>query len=120
MLNRNQTAFVKAAETLFGTGAVLTRDGIAHVCEENDLPFPYWFVTKSEYRHDRGQYKLPNIGTKINNEEPEMEVNLSAQVVALRQPKLVDDSDVSIPEKYPDYVQFGFFRDLTNIISSDQ
>ncbi len=63
-LNRNQTAFVKAAEELFGTGSILTRDGIQHVIEENDLAFPHWFVTKSEYRVERGQYKLPDIGTK--------------------------------------------------------
>ena len=63
-LNKNQTAFVEAAESIFGTGSILTRDGIQHVCEENDLAFPYWFVTKSEYRNGRGHYKLPNIGTQ--------------------------------------------------------
>ena len=72
-MNRNQTAFVEAAEKIFGAGAVLTRDGIEHVCEEADLAYPYWFVTKSEYRHDRGQYKLPTIGSKVKTvkvEEP--------------------------------------------------
>jgi MoxR-like ATPase len=120
-LNRNQTAFVKAAEELFGVGAILTRDGINHVCEEKDLSFPFWLVTKSEYRHDRGQYKLPSIGTKAVTkeveQEPEAEMALGA-VVALRQPKLVDDSDVSIPTEYPDYVPFGFYNDLRNIIKS--
>jgi len=120
--NRNQTAFVKAAEGLFGIGSVLTRDGIQHVCEEKGLAFPYWFVTKSEYRVDRGRYKLPDIGSKPvakeTEPEPELEMALSAQVVALRQPKLVDDSDVSIPAKYPDYVPFGFYKDLTNIINA--
>jgi cobaltochelatase CobS len=33
---------------------------------------------------------------------------------------LIDDSDVSIPTKYPDYVPFGFFKDLSNIIKSTQ
>jgi MoxR-like ATPase len=33
---------------------------------------------------------------------------------------LIDDSDVSIPVKYPDYVPFGFFKDLNNIIKSAQ
>jgi MoxR-like ATPase len=119
-LNRNQTAFVKAAEELFGTGSILTRDGIQHVIEENDLSFPHWFVTKSEYRVDRGQYKLPDIGTKkqMKQTEPEYEVALTAQVLEFKQPKLVDDSDVSIPVKYPDYVPFGFYKDLTNIIKS--
>jgi MoxR-like ATPase len=119
-LNRNQTAFVKAAEELFGTGSILTRDGIQHVIEENDLAFPHWFVTKSEYRVERGQYKLPDIGTKkIVKKEPDMEVALAAQVLEFKQPKLVDDSDVSIPVKYPDYVPFGFYKDLTNIVKSN-
>ena len=124
MLNRNQISFVKAAEELFGTGSVLTRDGIQHVCEENDLAFPYWFVTKSEYRYGRGQYKLPNIGTQrkvtkeVTKQETEEELVME-NVVALRQPKLVDDSDVSIPTKYPDYVPFGFYNDLRNIIRSN-
>jgi MoxR-like ATPase len=45
-------------------------------------------------------------------------MNLSAQVVSFRQPKLIDDSDTSIPTLYPDYVQFGFFKDLSNIVKS--
>ena len=49
-LNRNQIAFVKAAEELFGVGAIVTRDNIQHVCEENDMSFPFWLVTKTEYR----------------------------------------------------------------------
>jgi len=119
-LNRNQTAFVKAAEELYGTGSILTRDGIQQVIEENDLSFPHWFVTKSEYRVGRGEYKLPNIGTKKTIvKEPELEIALAAQVLEFKQPKLVDDSDVSIPVKYKDYVPFGFFKDLRNIIKSD-
>jgi MoxR-like ATPase len=119
-LNRNQTAFVKAAEELYGTGSILTRDGIQQVIEENDLSFPHWFVTKSEYRVGRGEYKLPNIGTKKTIvKEPELEIALAAQVLEFKQPKLVDDSDVSIPTKYKDYVPFGFFKDLRNIIKSD-
>jgi len=125
-LNRNQITFVKAAEELFGTGSILTREGINHVIEENDLSFPHWFVTKSDYRVDRGQYKLPNIGTKpkvpsipAGAEHEHYEVPLTAQVLEFKQPKLVDDSDVSIPVKYPDYVPFGFYKDLTNIVKSD-
>jgi MoxR-like ATPase len=121
-LNKNQVAFVKAAERLYGIGAVLTRDNIQHVAREEDMSFPFWFVTKSEYRSGRGQYQLPDIGTKpvVKQDEPELEMALSAQVLAFKQPKLIDDSDVSIPIKYPDYVPFGFFKDLNNIIKSQQ
>ena len=120
-LNRNQVAFVKAAEEIYGTNSILNRDQIQRVVEENDISFPYWFVTKSDYRIGRGEYKLPNIGTKtkMKEKEPEMEVALAAQVLEFRQPKLVDDSDVSIPTKYPDYVPFGFYSDLRNIIKSN-
>jgi len=45
---------------------------------------------------------------------------LTAQVLTFKQPKLIDDSDASIPSKYPDYVPFGFFKDLTNVIKSGQ
>ena len=120
-LNRNQTAFVKAAEDIYGTGSIMNRDQIQRVVEENNISFPYWFVTKSDFRVGRGEYKLPNIGTKpkVKQEEPEMEVALAAQVLAFKQPKLIDESDVSIPAKYPDYVPFGFYKDLRNIIKSD-
>jgi cobaltochelatase CobS len=121
-LNKNQVAFVKAAERLYGVGSVLSRDNIQHVAREEDMSFPFWFVTKSEYRSGRGQYQLPDIGTKpiVKQDEPELEMALSAQVLSFKQPKLIDDSDVSIPLKYPDYVPFGFFKDLNTIIKYAQ
>lgn len=121
MLNRNAKAFVAAAEKAYGIGAVLTRDGIASIVEESGAPYPYWFVTKPEYRQGRGYYKLPDIGSKpkVEVKEPEVEVAL-AQVVTLRQPKLIDDSESSVPTRYPDYVPFGFFKDLSHIIRSKE
>jgi MoxR-like ATPase len=88
-------------------------------------------VTKSEYRYDRGQYKVPPSGqarpakqaqqARQATEEPEMvELNVGsqAQVLQFRQPKLVDESDCAIPTKYPDYVPFGFYKDLFGIVKS--
>jgi MoxR-like ATPase len=120
-LNRNQMAFVKSAENIFGVGSVLTRDDIDQVVEEANVSFPYWFTTKSEYRVGRGQYKLPDIGNKFKEKEMKTEVAevaLAAQVLEFRQPKLLDDSDIAIPTKYADYVPFGFFKDLRHIIKS--
>jgi hypothetical protein len=123
-LNKNGIAFVEAAEKLYGIGAVLTRDGIAHVVSETDVPYPYWFVTKSEYRSgDRGRYKLPDIGTKktikpaVVEQEPELEVAY-AQVLEFRQPKLLDESDSAVPVKFEGYVPFGFYKDLFGIVKS--
>lgn len=122
-MNKNAQKFLEAARNAFGDGAVLTRDGVFSIVEETGIPFPYWF-TKDEYRVGRGQYKLPvvNMKNKVDVVETPVPVtvDLSAQVLALRQPKLIDESDPAVPAKYPDYVPFGFHKDLTNIIKSKQ
>ena len=120
-MNRNAKAFIVAAQELFGKSPILTRDGIQQVVEEKNVAYPYWLVTKSEYRYGRGKYKLPSVfeGTFNASPVPEVEpIALAAQVVALRQTKLQDDSDSAIPEKFPNYVPFGFFKDLQNIVRS--
>lgn len=119
--NRNAMAFINASEEKHGASAILTREEIQKLCEETEVPVPYWLMTKTEYRHGRGQYQVPTLSNKPKvitaTVEPEPEIAM-AQVVALRQPKLVDESESAIPVKYPDYVPFGFFKDLHNIIRS--
>ena len=129
-LNKNGLAFVTACESIFGDEAIVNRDDIAKVCQETDAPYPYWLVTKSQYRYGRGQYKVPPSGQKIvkktekivknmaqDCKEPEAEMAY-AQVLEFRQPKLIDESDSSVPAKYDDYVPFGFYKDLFNIVKS--
>lgn len=119
MLNRNAKAFITAAEEIFGTDAVLTRDEITRVVNEKSLPQPYWLFNKTDYRVGRGQYKLPSINSKPKVSTPEpMMVDMSAQVLALRQPKLIDESDLAVPQKFEDYVPFGFFKDMRSIVQS--
>ena len=127
-MNKNATAFIVAAEEIFGTEPILTRDDITRVVNESGAPYPYWLVTKGEYRYDRGQYKVPPSGQKIvkksekivKNPEPETEMAYAqpAQVLEFRQPKLIDESDNAVPTKYENYVPFGFFKDMRNIVSS--
>ena len=132
-MNKNAKKFILACESKFGSEAVITREDIAKICNESGAPMPYWLTTKSEYRFDRGQYKVPASGETIVKskgvpesnrpiEEPETEMAYAqpAQVLEFRQPKLVDESDSSIPEKWKDYVPFGFYKDMKNIIASKQ
>ena len=126
-MNKNAKKFILACESKFGSEAVITREDIAKICNESDAPMPYWLTTKSEYRYDRGQYKVPPSGEKIVKlneadckvKEPEAEVAY-AQVLEFRQPKLVDESEPAVPSKWPDYVPFGFFKDMRNIVNSKQ
>jgi len=128
-MNKNAKSFVVAAESIFGDKAVLNRDEINRVVSESGAPYPYWLVTKSEFRAGRGQYQVPSSGEKIvkakvvEQAQPEVEVAYqtnTAQVLEFRQPKLVDDSEPAVPEKWKDYVPFGFFKDMRNIINSKQ
>ena len=120
--NKNAKAFILAAEERFGIGAVVTRDDITRVINETGVPYPYWLVSKSEYRAGHGKYSVPDIGSKpivIVEPEPELEVALLNNTQSiLRQPKLLDESDPSIPDVYADYVPFGFYNDLVRIVKS--
>ena len=121
-------AFVTACESIFGSEAIVNRDDITRVVNESGAPYPYWLVTKTEYRYDRGQYKVPSSGQKIVKKsekivksEPELEMAYqtnTAQVLEFRQPKMLDESDSAVPEKFKDYVPFGFYKDLFGIVKS--
>lgn len=127
-LNKNGLAFVQACEKMFGAGAIITRDGITEVVNESGCPYPYWLVTKKEFRSDRGRYKVPKSGKPVVSASPapvsvepqfaQVAMAPSAQIVAFKQPKLIDESDPAIPDRYPDYVPFGFFKDMRNIVKS--
>lgn len=118
-LNQNQKDFLSAVSEVLGNREVVTRGEIEQVVAEKGVKFPFWLVNKSEYRLSRGEYQLPGTGApKVTKSEVPEAVPAMAQVAYLRQPRLVEDTDSSIPEVYKDYVPFGFYKDLTNIIKS--
>jgi hypothetical protein len=128
-MNRNAKAFVEAASSLFGVNAVLSREDVQRVVDTKGVPYPFWFVTRQDFRAGRGSYRLPDvpggfqtptIAVSTPTAATEGTVELAATVTVLRQKKLQDDSDTAIPEKFAGYVPFGFYKDLTSIISSKQ
>jgi MoxR-like ATPase len=127
-MNRNAKAFVQAASEIFGENAILNRDQIQRVVDERSVPYPFWFVTRQEFRSGRGQYLLPDAPNAVRpavtamvTEEPAVvEMAQTATVHVLRQKKLEDHADTSIPEKYQGYVPFGFYKDLTSIVLSQE
>ena len=121
-LTKKMREFVDASVEVLGNQTILNRADINRVVTERNISYPYWLVTKTEYRHSRGEYVLPLTNTSTTvNPQPVLESTIDmAQIVHLRQPKLIDESDSSVPEIYPDYVPFGFYKDLKNIIKSKQ
>jgi hypothetical protein len=134
-MNKNAKQFIVAAESIFGSEPILNRDDITRVVNESGCQYPYWLVTKAEFRYDRGQYKVPPSGEKIVklkekivnlNEadckvpETEMAYAQPAQVLEFRQPKLVDESEPCVPEKMNGFVPFGFYPKLKKIVGSKE
>jgi hypothetical protein len=127
-MNKNAKQFIVAAESIFGSEPILNRDDITRVVNESGCQYPYWLVTKAEFRYDRGQYKVPPSGEKIVNlneadckvPETEMAYAQPAQVLEFRQPKLVDESEPCVPEKMNGFVPFGFYPKLKKIVGSKE
>jgi MoxR-like ATPase len=116
-LNSNQLAFVLTCEQKHGINALVTREEIQSIVDEQDVPFPYWLTSKQEYREGRGSYRVPVSGKTVVA-APELEPALVPSSNILRQPKLLDESEPAIPESYPDYVPFGFFKKMVKVIKS--
>ena len=92
-MNKSTKAFICAAEKKFGKGAILTRSNIDEIVDDSGVSYPYWLTTNSKHRAGRGLYKVPVIEgamPTVEVTEP-VSVDLSAQVMVLRQPKLQDE-----------------------------
>jgi len=119
-MNQNQKDFLSAVNEVLGDRIQITRPEIDQVVSEKNVKFPFWLVNKVEYRIGRGQYSLPSTGVSksvMPTIQPET-IEVMAQVLHLRQPKLIDESDSAVPELWPDYVPFGFYKDMLNIVKS--
>ena len=113
-LTKTQKQFVVKIEERFGKAATVNREQVTKIAEENDFGFPYW-LTKAPYRIGLGEYKVPALAEEIV-ETPVAE--LQAKVLPFQPVQHQFKEDVSIPEVYPDYVPFGFYKDLRNILKS--
>ncbi len=131
--NRNQKEFLRLAIELYGQEALLDRDQISVVMSKTNIPYPAWFC-KPEFREGRGMYRLPKIDFELSPLQQktvvENQVNESVVAVASVSPmvKNVDHVDrkmetstkaeIEVPEKIDGYVEFGFYKELKNIIKS--
>lgn len=118
--------FIVAAQALYGVNATVTRKEIDHIVETMAVSYPWWMVSKTEYRVGHGQYQVPRLDgdyvpiQPVVVDQPQTSMDMSAQVVHFRQPKMIDESAPSVPSVYQDYVPFGFHKDLVTVIKSKE
>ena len=134
MSQKTLNAFIPLAIARFGAGAIVSRTELKTFAEEagiSSVPFE-----KAAERVGRGQYRIPSSSdlplpaqvpsvkvtpARVPRAAPEaVSVEMAAPVLAFRQPKLVDESEPAVPEKFPGYVPFGFFKDMRGILRSKE
>jgi MoxR-like ATPase len=91
-------------------GPVVTRRQIEEAAASWGLPFPRFIIDASEYKVGRGKYNLrPAAATPVVD---------MAVVPMVRQKKLETTIENMIPARDENYVPFGFYKDLRQILAS--
>lgn len=107
-------------------GKTAARKDVIAFIKQKGINMPNWLINGAAYRAGRGLINLEAFGTdKLNNipatpkvETPEALPAMQAQVVQLRQRKMVTEVDNLVPVKDATYVPFGFYKDLESIVKS--
>ncbi len=130
--------FCRKAQEVFGVGASLSRSDIQEIVTKFNLSYPYWLVNNSEYKVERGLYKIPEVSSVENpstssppppsfvdetqTQDSTQSLSSAGKTHPAPRPTEVwvteNDTRSLIPQKFPGYVSFGFFSDLKSIIAS--
>lgn len=94
--------FISLVESIHGVEHIFSRKELLDFCEKNSVTYPQWLV--NNHKVSRGLYQVP----LVQNVVPMKKTVDSVQVH--REP--------SIPKKDPNFVPFGFYKDLKMVIKS--
>jgi hypothetical protein len=115
-LTPRKKLFVETAASMYGNGAVISKDEIRLAAKEAGVPYPTWMSrTKTGYN----QHKLPEV------ELPAFAVAAVEAATATTESlntvvNLVASSNIEnlVPTKFEGFVEWGHFSTLTKIIKS--
>ena len=104
-------------------GKTAARKDVIAFLEKKGIKTPFWLINGAKYRASRGVLNLDvseNVEKEITKEKVMIEEvpALQAQVVQLRQKRMVTEVENLVPIKDNNYVPFGFFKDLESIIKT--
>ena len=105
----NKDKFV--ADLISRHGDTVTRRQVEEFAQAEALPFPRFIIDAPELKVGRGKYCLRPAQTEVA--APAMAV-----VALVRQKKLETTIDNMIPRRDENYVPFGFYKDMRQILAS--
>ena len=113
-LNDKQKNFVELCYKEFGDDLKeITRKQLVQVEKKYKVVFPQWLVSNKEYKVSKGVYSMP--GAVVENVETETETKSTESQAAYVVSSLTDNV---VPNKDKDFVSFGNFSDVKNVITS--
>ena len=118
----------KFMSALIATGKQnVTFEEIKQICDREKIAHPYWFTNDVANREKRGVYKVPTTASVSQSTT----IDLQAQVIQMPKQEVKTGNRITsvitqletenlVPSVYKNYVPFGHYDDLINIISSNQ
>lgn len=121
MFDIAQKHFISVAEEKFGKSAILTRKQIGDIyqSQKHIINYPSWFVNDPQHKVSRGKYRVPSFSYD-NTIEPMILQPAIQNIIPMRKTIQSENTQSLIPEKDPDFVSFGHFTDLKNILKSNK
>ena len=115
-LTPRKKLFVETAASMYGNGAVITKDEIRIAAKEAGVPYPSWMSrTKTGYnQHKLPEVELPAFAAAAVEAATATTESLNTTV------NLVASTEIEnlVPTKFEGFVEWGHFSTLTKIIKS--
>jgi hypothetical protein len=111
-LNDKQKNFIQLCYKEFGDITEITRKQLVEVEKKHKVTFPQWLVANKDLKISKGVYKMPD---SVKNNTVEVETKQSESQAAYVVSSLTDNV---VPAKDKDFVTFGNFADVKNVITS--
>lgn len=112
----------KFLNALLSTGKTsVSKSEIESICDDLGIKVPQWFLKEPLNRASRGMYWVPNLSAKVLPMAKQPEVQDEPKK-GHRITNVTTDLETEnlIPTVYKNYVSFGNFDDILNIIKSEQ
>ena len=121
--SENRQKFLSA---LSNTGKKeVTKIEINKICDDQGISIPYWFLNDESNRVSRGVYRVPNSESQCQVEEVmQMQTNVIPMKSTVSSGNSIQNVSVDlenvdlVPKTYENYVPFGNFDDVLNIVKS--
>jgi hypothetical protein len=122
ILNDKQKQFITLCNKEFGEIKEITRKQLVQVEKKYKVAFPQWLVSNKDLKISKGLYKMPTESDDAVTTTVEKTVNNSTPATTNKEAAYIVSSLTGniVPTKDKNFVSFGNYPDVKNIIKSNR